>query len=356
MPQSYLGHAPRCCFEIGVFLSHRRKHPEAQHRVEILPLFHSAVFFVIALVAYVVSLISNLCNYVRGNGSGEAGVGTMGAAIFVLCLAFAQRVRADAHARSKMEQQIAGFTLTRAECSVEADRELVTSVLGSLYQTSARGAVPETVLDETGTQASVVTGTAAFEARLRRDMTSAVCSTNLTSYRPSVRAFALLFTAYALHGYDSVSAILLVPDELLQIAHARATNQTLGGRLACDASSPALSRGAFIAYSLHQKWALAWLATMTWTVLARCFPQRRTQWANVASNIAASLLVAGAFAVVTTVLGKTFYFFMPCSPKLAVLLTWSPSLLAACALVLVRCVRWSRSLALRGRPPRTVRV
>merc|ERR1712087_1091769 len=120
----------------------------------------------------------------------------------VLCISLigGQYIREFEFARSQLEQQCADFSISRAECAVEADRSLVKSVLTTLYAS----------LEPCHDRDSVDL----FEDLLRTKVADTM-KKSLSLGLPSPRVVALIGSAFAMQIYDNLAMTFQISDESL---------------------------------------------------------------------------------------------------------------------------------------------
>jgi len=204
-----------CCFELGVFLK-AMDEGEAKRRLEVLPLFSAAQAFWLALMLYLFAWSFNLSvDFLQMDAF--AGVVTLLVAISVGLIG-AHHVREFCYARTKLEQQTANFSISKAECAVEADRKLVTTVLATLYRADSSPEVPDSSPFEL------------FEELIRTKVTCTV-KRSLSSVLPSLRALALIGSAFSLCAYDNVAMMFLISDAEISAARLEETSSCSDGDL-----------------------------------------------------------------------------------------------------------------------------
>jgi hypothetical protein len=268
----------------------------------------------------------------------------------------AARLRADARTRLHLSEQIASFSLTRADCAVESDRVLVTRVLSALYNqpslessranrgslksrtsessevsdfesidgrggsSNGGGAAPDDVA------CSLQLGTASFDETLRNEV--AKCARrHLSSMVPSMRAFALVLTTASFSLYDNLAMLILLPEPSRWTSRAgdennATTNQTAGGNgigSSCVTSTVVEIRAAYGFFTSTSIFTLAWAATVGLAIACSCFPQRRSHLAESLSSLVACLLTCFAFGGLYVLNREFYYDNVQCNPARTVI-------------------------------------
>lgn len=325
------------CFEMGVFLDACTAHPESRKRLEIQPLFEAASTFAIGAIAcFQMSMYNVGTNYLLSNDTvtlvdpRAAVAGVVFLSTLVAGLVGYPFFRREYHKRSQLERQIADFTLERAQCSVEDDRQLVENVLAGLY----------TKPDE-----SKQAGTARFAAMVRAEVAKAVHAANLTSCVPSFRAVFLILTMVSMYSYDDIAMLFRIPNgAIAAVCLAVNESRVAASQLRPDdmhrlvESAAPLGdvlwiRAATVVYLYVQASISVFSYTVLVGTIATAFPPRRTRWQNAASTISASLIGAAVSTALTALTRMWFYAVAPCHPRLSTICVLFPLTLVGVAII-----------------------